>query len=152
MLGDASTIAQQNLAIGGNQANFGVHRIQGGFTPDPKRINVVSGGNINVANLGHGNCNGFATRQPDAIVHYSNPAGFLRFFVVAQGDTTLVVNDPNSNWVCNDDAVGTNPMVDMNRPAAGQYDIWIGSYESGSQLRGNLYITELQGQSPSNNR
>jgi hypothetical protein len=47
----AQTIAQGSLNIGGNNANFGVHRLNGGFMPDPMTVSVVSGGSLNVANM-----------------------------------------------------------------------------------------------------
>ncbi|MBC7171223.1 MAG: peptidase S1 [Polyangiaceae bacterium] len=146
--------AQAALSIGGNQAHFGVHRLAPGFTPDPRVINVVSGGNIDVStlNLGAG-CTGWVTRQPDAIVHVQNGTSqLLRFFVRANGngDTTLVINDARGNWHCNDDVSGNNlnPLVDIANAGPGQYDVWIGSYRNGEQLGGSLNITELQSQRP----
>ncbi|MEM1414351.1 MAG: hypothetical protein AAGH15_05605 [Myxococcota bacterium] len=137
------------LAIGGNQANFGVHNLQGGFTPDPYTIpNVVSGGNLNVASMGlGGECRGFATRQPDLILNYRNARNFLRFYVQGQGDTALVINDANGNWHCNDDTAGLNPQVDLRNPPSGQYDIWVSSYTSGENIRGTVFVTELMNRS-----
>lgn len=146
---DASTVAQGSLTIGGSSANFGVHRLRGGFTPDPSEIRVVSGGSLDARGMGLGaGCVGHATATPDVILHYSNPASMLRFFVRAQGDTALLINDPNGRWACNDDASGTNPMVTFNRPAAGQYDVWVSSYQAGANIRGTLHVTELQSQRP----
>lgn len=147
-------VAQASLQIGGNRANFGVHRLSPGFTPDPKVVNVVSGGNIDASTLGYGaDCGGWVTRQPDAIVHLSGQSNFLRFFVRGQGngDTTLVINDGGGRWHCNDDSApgsNLNPVVDIRNAPAGQYDIWIGSYRSGEQIRGTLNITELESQRP----
>lgn len=144
------SIAQSTLQIGGSSANFGVHNIRGGFVPDPKEITVVSGGNLNAASMGYGSgCTGYVTARPDIIVNYTNPDDdLLRFFVRASGDTTLVINDARGRWHCNDDASGTNPMVTISDPARGQYDVWIGSYESGQTVRGKLYVTELRSESP----
>lgn len=145
----AQTIAQGSLNIGGSTANFGVHRLNGGFMPDPMTVNVVSGGSLSVRNMNLGaGCTGFATANPDVIVQYSNAASFLRFFVRASGDTALVVNDASGRWHCNDDAVGTNPMVSIENPPSGQYDVWISSYTAGQNLRGTLSVTELRNQTP----
>ena len=142
------SIAQSTLSIGGSRAHFGVHNLNNGFVPDPKVINVTSGGNLNVSSMGYGaQCRGFATSTPDAIVHY-NGGSFLRFFVRASGDTTLAINDASGRWHCNDDSVGTNPMVSITNPPSGQYDIWVGSYRAGEQIRGTLNITELRSQQP----
>lgn len=146
------SIAQSTLSIGGNSANYGVHNIRGGFVPDPKEISVVSGGNLNAASMGYGSgCTGWVTSQPDVIVKYTNPDDdLLRFFVRASGDTTLVINDARGRWHCNDDApgAGTNPMVTVSNPPRGQYDVWIGSYERGTTVRGKLYVTELRSETP----
>ena len=150
MLAPASDGSAQVLRIGGASANFGLHSLIGGFLPDPAQYNVVSGGNIDASGLGLApNCRGYVTAQPDVIVRYENPASFLRFFVRAPGDTTLVINDGAGHWWCSDDEGGSlNPMIDMTRPARGQYDVWIGSYRSGETIRGTLYVTELSGNRP----
>jgi hypothetical protein len=74
----------------------------------------------------------------------------LRFFVRASGsgDTTLLINDASGNWHCNDDSSGLNPMVSINNPPSGQYDIWVGSYRAGENLSSQLFITELRSQTP----
>lgn len=137
------SIAQGTLTIGGSRAHFGTHAVNQGFMPDPKSVSVTSGGNLNVSSMGYGpGCRGYATATPDVIVNWTG-GGFLRFYVQAAGDTTLIINDANGRWHCNDDTAGTNPQVDLQNAPSGQYDIWIGSYQSGQQLRGNLYITEL---------
>lgn len=146
----AQTTAKQSLQIGGGSANFGVHALNGGFMPDPRAISVVSGGNLDVSAMGLGpGCRGYATARPDAILRYSNPAGFLRFFVRAGGDTTLVVNAGDGRWHCDDDSGGSlNPMVDIAGPPGGQYDVWVGSYRAGENIRGTLHVTELMSQRP----
>jgi hypothetical protein len=69
--------------------------------------------------------------------------------VTAPGDTTLLVNTAGGAWVCNDDSYGgTNPTVDIPNAGAGQYDVWVGSYRSGEQIRGALHITELANNHP----
>ncbi len=139
---------QNNLIIGGNRANFGQRRLRGGFTPDPFVVNVNSGGNVNASSV-HGGCAGFVSRQPDFIVRYRRPRDFLRFFAQASGDTTLIINDPNGRWHCNDDTYGQNPGIDINNPAAGQYDIWVGSYSAGQAHQAQLSVTELRHITPS---
>ena len=144
MLSVALPVRAQSLSLGGNEAHFGSHELSTGFIPDPKEISVVSGGSIAVRdlNLGAG-CAGYVTSTPDAILYWDG-SGFLRFFVDASGDTTLVINAPSANWFCDDDSGGnTNPQVDFSDAAAGQYDIWIGSYSADDQISGTLMITEL---------
>ena len=54
----------------------------------------------------------------------------------------LLVNDPQGNWYCNDDSGSgnLNPVVDLENPVEGQYDIWIAS--GGADTEGTLEITE----------
>ncbi len=141
----AQSTAQGSLTIGGSRANFGSHRLSGGFVPDPHVIQrIVSGGSHDVSRMGLGaGCTGFATRQPDIILHYSDAASFLRLYFEGAGDTALVINDGAGNWHCNDDTAGLNPQVDIRNPPSGQYDIWVASYEAGRNIRGALKITEL---------
>lgn len=142
----------QGLAIGGSNSNFGSARLSAGFTPDPHTVQITSGGTLNVSGMGLGSgCVGHATRQPDFILHLSGQSSMLRFFNVAAGDTALVINDGSGTWHCNDDSHGgQNPTVSIRNAPAGQYDIWVTSYNSGENLRGTLHITELQNRHPGN--
>jgi len=140
-----------SLTIGGSSANFGTRNLSGGFMPDPSQVAITSGGSLDSSTMSLSpGCRGFVTRQPDYILNYSNAADFLRFFVRASGsgDTTLLINDASGNWHCNDDSSGLNPMVSINNPPSGQYDIWVGSYRAGENLSSQLFITELRSQTP----
>ncbi|MGF1464766.1 MAG: peptidase S1 [Sandaracinaceae bacterium] len=147
----ASAVAVAQLTIGQSNSNFGRGQLNGGFMPDPFAVAITSGGGLDASsmNLAPG-CRGYVTQRPDYILNYSNPASFLRFYFVAagNGDTTLVINDANGRWHCNDDSYGLNPGIDLRNPPQGQYDIWVGSYASGQNIRGQLYVTEMQSQRP----
>ncbi|MFN7701371.1 MAG: hypothetical protein ACK5U8_25995 [Deltaproteobacteria bacterium] len=145
------SVAQRSpLILGGGSANFGVFTLTGGFVPDPASYDVTSGGSIDASSAGlAANCRGYVTAQPDVIVRYQNPRSWIRFFVRAQGDTTLVINDAQGRWHCSDDeGGGLNPMIDITQPGGGQYDVWIGSYRASEQIRGQLFVTELTGNRP----
>jgi hypothetical protein len=144
------SLAQAGLRIGGGSANFGVFTLLGGFLPDPAQYAVTSGGSLDASTLGLApNCRGFVTAQPDVIVRYQNPRSWLRFYVRAPGDTTLVINDAQGRWHCSDDEGGNlNPMIDLSGPPGGQYDIWVGSYRAGENIRATLFVTELSGNRP----
>lgn len=59
-------------------------------------------------------------------------------------DTTLVINGPDGGWYCDDDSgIGTNPSIRWERPPAGQYDIWVGTWGSTSLREAELLISEL---------
>jgi len=150
---EENRLAKQSgsLSFGGSSSNFGSRNLSGGFMPDPSQVAITSGGSLDsrTMSLGPG-CNGYVTRQPDFILNYSDAASFLRFFVRAagSGDTTLIINDAAGNWHCNDDSSGLNPMVSINNPPSGQYDIWVGSYRASENLSSQLFITELRSETP----
>ena len=131
--------------------NYGILEIDSGFVPDPRTQDVTSGGPVDVSYLG-GICKGFATSQPDYSVRYTvgTPSSLLRIYFEGSGDTTLVINDPAGNWVCNDDyATGNlNPSIDFTDPSGGRYDIWVGSFAQNTPVLGTLSVTELSSNHP----
>lgn len=145
-LAGGSTSSTGTLSIGGSTSNFGRTSLSPGFTPDPFQVSIVSGGNLNVAamNLASG-CVGYATSDPDYIIDLSGVMAYLEIYNEGEGDTGLVINDPNGNWYCDDDShTGTDPKISLNKASAGQYDIWVTSYSSGDSLRGTLSVTEIR--------
>lgn len=129
--------------------NYGSTSLTSGFVPDPFQVGITSGGPVNVSYLGAG-CRGFTTIAPDFSVNYTSGAfPTLRFYFVGSGDSTLVINAPNGSYYCSDDSFGTlNPTIDFSSPATGRYDVWVGSYSSGTFIGGTLYVTESTGNHP----
>jgi hypothetical protein len=123
---------------------FGQVELVTGFTPDPATVELNAGGTTDAgaANLGEG-CLGFIATAPDYRVIYTAGALPLIFHVVAEADTTLVINGPDGNWYCNDDATGLNPMVTFEAPVTGQYDVWVGTYGAPGATPAVLNITEI---------
>ncbi len=133
---------QVGLSLNRGQANFGAHNVYGTNLPTPYVVNMISGGNLEARQQGvPSNCHGFVTAQPDVIVNYAQPSRRLAFFVDGQGDTTLVIRAPNGQWWCSDDeGGGQNPLVDIQNPQGGQYEIWVGSFRATEQLRGAFQV------------
>ncbi len=123
--------------------NFGSTALTSGFIPDPFTMGLISGGTVDVSYLGAG-CTGFAATAPDFSVNYTSGAfQALRFYFIGGGDTTMIINGPGANYFCNDDSFSTlNPTLDFNSPSSGRYDIWIGSFSSGTSISGTLSVTE----------
>lgn len=144
--------ASGSLAVGGTSSNFGRTSLSAGFMPDPYDVPVTSGGALAVAAMGLGTgCVGYATRTPDYILDYSAGSSMLRFFVEGEGDTALIINAPDGSWHCDDDSFGTiDPTVSFDSPRSGQYDVWVASYSSGTNISGRLKITELDTERPQN--
>ena len=123
---------------------FGSTTLSAGFAPDPYTVSITAGGDIDAGSSLGGACRGMIANAPDYRLHYN--AGSLPLYIGARSnaDTTIVVNAPDGSWYCNDDTNGLNPQVWWSNPQSGQYDIWIGTYGSGSGLASStLTISEL---------
>jgi hypothetical protein len=120
--------------------------LSAGFDGDPRVINVRAGG-INNANQISQGCAGFISDAPDVRLTYSSGSFPLIVSVASRADTTLVVNAPDGRWYCNDDGGnGANPSIRFNSPQTGRYEIWIGTYSSGSTQPARLHISEVGSQ------
>ncbi|MEO0466112.1 MAG: hypothetical protein AAF216_06180 [Pseudomonadota bacterium] len=127
-------------------ANFGSVELESGFLPDPHTVQITSGGSVDLAMAIDAEvCAGYATSNPDLKLHWTDEsAGLLSLWVESEGDTTLVINDSFGNWHCDDDSAGgTNPLVELDTSASGQFDIWVGSYEADANYAATLYISEF---------
>lgn len=113
-----------------------------GFLPDPVSRSLQAGGDAANPVAGEG-CAGYLNLDaPDYDLNYT--AGTLPLYIYAESgaDLTLVVNDANGTWHCSDDVNGTNPMIHLPNPPSGNYNIWVGTYESGSLQSATLFISE----------
>ena len=124
-----------------------------GFDDDPRSVSLEAGGDRSAEGVGP-NCGGFINwEKPDVDVNYAtdkDPGSIagnekLSFYVKASTDTTLVVYTPDRKWVCADDVSesNTNPVITFDRPLAGNYNIWVGTYEEGETKSATLYVSEL---------
>jgi len=123
---------------------FGQVTLAAGFQPAPHAVQLVAGGGVNAGNLG-GGCAGFIADAPDYRLNYTAGGVALVLAVLAGGDTTLVINDPSGNWLCDDDGGGSlNPRLQIDAPSSGQYDIWVGTFGGGT-IAATLQISEIGG-------
>ena len=127
-------------------SNFGSVSLAAGFWPDPHTVSITSGGNVDLSEAVPGeDCAGYATSNPDFKLRWEqDDPGLLKIWVESNEDTTLVINDSNGNWHCDDDSYGDlNPVVELNAAGDGRFDIWVGSYEANSNYSSTLYISEF---------
>lgn len=123
--------------------HFGTVDLTEGFLPDPWNRSVTAGGQNEISNCGVGGW-GWTARRPDYRVQYrSSGASALTFIIQSNVDTVLLINDPFGNWHFDDDGgQGLGGALRFPNASAGQYDIWIGSYNRGSGIPATLQISE----------
>jgi len=124
---------------------YGETSLSSGFTPDPFTVELRSGGLIDVDDTRlPSNCRGWIADAPDYRMEYDAGGFDLTFSVSSESDTTLVVNTPDGEWLCDDDSGGyPNPRITVDDPQSGQYDIWVGSYGQGGGDDATLSVSEL---------
>ena len=114
-----------------------------GFTPDPFTTVIAAGGPINAGSFGPG-CNGSIASSPDFVLSYTSGDYPLRVFVNSDADTTLLMRTPTGEVLCNDDADGLNPEVVLTDPVSGQYEIFVGTFDSSAgNPEATLAISEI---------
>ncbi len=128
------------------EPNYGTIELVSGFTPDPRTVAVAAGGSYNAYQIPE--CVGWISSAPDYRVSFTAGDNGLPliFSVQSDADTTLVINDAQGNWVCNDDTNGLNPAVTFVAPTSGQYDVWVGTFSEGSTQPSTLSVSELTSQ------
>lgn len=134
----------------------GTHTLNGSFSPDPAVYTVPAGGPLR-ANLltsaSDGVCNAaWVPERPSVRIDYQAPSGLpLIFYTDTAGtDPTLAIRDPSGQWYCNDDWNSLMPRVQFDDPAAGRYDVFVGTYLEGEEPQVVLHISEIASNVPRN--
>ena len=140
----AGTASAQDFTL---SPAFGQANLSAGFSPDPYTVNMTAGGNIDASAAFGGSCAGMIANAPDFRLNYQAGGFSLYLGAVSSTDTTIVVNAPDGSWYCDDDSGGNlDPLLTFSNPMSGRYDIWIGTYGSGSDLaQATIRISELGG-------
>lgn len=101
---------------------YGAVDLVSGFQPDPHTVGISAGGELDASAMGVPGCIGWVARAPDYRVNWTAGSGALPlvFSVAAEADTTLVINDAEGNWVCDDDGGnnGLNPAITFANPVS----------------------------------
>ncbi len=73
---------------------------------------------------------GYVSQAPNFSLYYDpqDQTGPLNISVSGDCDTTLLVNDPTTAWLFNDDATDLQPALQIGGAQAGRYDIWVGTF------------------------
>ena len=144
----ASSAPAQRAAEPLLPANFGAVRLSRGFLPDPHVVEGTSGGLEPASQRGEG-CVGWITEAPDHVLEVGEPLGSLRILAWSEQDIALLVQRPDGGIVCNDDAYGTQPVIDLDTVQSGSYGIWVASYEVRANSTYRLGFSELASTRPS---
>lgn len=121
-------VSAQNLAAG-----FGTLRLSG-----------VAGGSVRAVRFGNtsdGFCTGWIGSSPNHTITLTQPISSMSIAVRAPSDTTLVILGPTGTRCNDDDGNNPNPRV-SGAFAAGEYRIFVGSYEEGQNIRYSLEVSE----------
>ncbi len=137
-----ATTSLQNYSLA---PAFGSVQLRAGFLPDPHYRHLSAGGSIRAQDRFR-ECRGYIADAPDYSLYYTAGGQDLYINVDSDRDTTLVVNGPNGEWYCDDDGASEplNPLLYWPNPQSGRYDIWVGTYSSGSGAPATLFISELR--------
>lgn len=134
-------IATPALACPDWQASpsFGQIDLNAGFMPDPYVRNITAGGGYDLAGcFGANGWGGSVASKPDFDLYWNGAAAQLTIAVNTNADAVLLINAPDGQWYYSDDP----SAITFSNPQAGLYDIWIGAYNGGSGIPGQLVITE----------
>jgi len=122
--------------------NYGSVSLDAGFTPDPWTRSIMAGGSV-PASTARSGCEGSVSVAPDLQLNYDAGSANLTIRAIASEDTTLLINTPGDQWICDDDGGGDlNPQVVISEPESGRYDIWVGTYND-DMVQSTLEISEL---------
>jgi hypothetical protein len=115
---------------------YGSTSLVSGFSPDPYVVAVTAGGSRPVSET-DSSCTGNVAEAPDFSVDFTAGEYVLSFVVDSAVDTTLLVNDPDGQWHCNDDSSyldSANAGIIFTNPTSGRYDIWVGLYDASADF------------------
>ncbi|MEM6956750.1 MAG: hypothetical protein AAF645_13735, partial [Myxococcota bacterium] len=118
-----------------------------GFSPDPQTMTGTAGGFRDVSEIGApADCVGQVSVGPNAVLNLTADFPSLTIMANSADDTTLVVQQPDGSFLCNDDFEGYNPAV-QGAFSAGEYKVWVGTFSEDAHPRFTLGVTanaELQ--------
>lgn len=130
------------------EATFGNLELEADFLPDPISRVVAAGGSVDLSACPEIGQSGYVAEAPDLKLTYIGAApGTLSIGAVSLtgADLILIVNDPSGTWHADDDnGFSTSPVVRIENPAEGVYDIWVGTFNEGAKDAAILLFTESE--------
>lgn len=138
----AATQSASEASVDASADAFITINPEAGFPLDPFLVSLQGGGPVDASTVAE-QCSGWVAEAPAVTVNYQGEADLLRAFFVSDGDTTLVVQTPDGDFLCNDDAypVLLDPSVEITQPVQGVYSVWVGSAAAQDLVPGFLVFT-----------
>ncbi|MEZ4768257.1 MAG: hypothetical protein R2844_07515 [Caldilineales bacterium] len=123
---------------------------EAGFPLDPFLVSVQAGGPVTASTLSEA-CQGYISEAPIVTADYQGEADTLKVFFYSDSDTTIVVETPDGDYLCNDDTNGLllDPTVAISQPVTGTYSVWVGNSVPRGLAAGFLVFTTREDMSAS---
>lgn len=87
-------------------------------------------------------CAGFTDiSAPDVVMTLDAAQPMISVYAMSESDLTLAMLAPDGTWHCNDDAFNLNPGISLTNAQAGDYRVWVGSFNPGETSGYNLYAS-----------
>lgn len=100
-------------------------------------------------------CNGFVdAAAPTAVVAYEGDGqgtlvlSALPADAMVALDLVLLVHTPGGAWLCNDDYVGSDPVVVAEGAQEGDYAVWVGTFAGSARMSANAATLTLSETAP----
>ncbi len=116
--------------------------LEAGFPLDPFFVSVNGGGELDASRLGDG-CSGWVHQEPVLSIDWEGETDFVEVFFYSDHDPMLIIQTPDGEYLCNDDAnpLLLDPVIEVENPESGTYNIWVGSFHPNQLLPGVLVLT-----------
>lgn len=97
---------------------------------------------VPLSTLGSG-CVGYSRSvgTPHAIVDVRERGASLEFLAASSADSTIAVQTPSGETLCNDDYQGLDAGVVVSSTEVGEYRVWLGTYQSAVKTAISLSVT-----------
>lgn len=118
--------------------------LEAGFILDPYLLRVVGSGDTAASEMDE-SCAGFVSATPNIVINWTGDTDALYLFTYSDSDPVLVVETPEGEILCNDDADDQviDPLITLEDPADGTYNVFVGSYVENEPAMGFLVMTEM---------
>ncbi|HMN26801.1 MAG TPA: hypothetical protein PKE45_01510 [Caldilineaceae bacterium] len=139
----STALAQENTGASSQApVAYVTLNLAAGFPLDPFFVSVNGGGEVDASTLAKG-CTGYINSEPTVTLNWTGEADFIKAFFVSDHDPVLVVQTPDGQYLCNDNANALllDPVVRIDKPATGRYSVWVGSADPHQLLPGVLVLT-----------